>query len=84
MVNGNNSERFSVGPTSGIMTFAVDYDIDNSVMPSSTIVTVKCVDNTDKTGTAKITLTIQVRSTTCIEVDSISGTQSEGHGVKPG
>lgn len=60
MMNGNNSERFSVGPTSGVMTFAMDYDIDNSAMPSSTIVTVQCIDNTGKTGTAKITLNIQV------------------------
>lgn len=55
---GNNSNRFSIDPNSGIISFAVDYNIDNGAMPSSVILTVVCTDTTSKTGTSKVEVTI--------------------------
>ncbi|KAJ8321882.1 hypothetical protein KUTeg_000353 [Tegillarca granosa] len=54
---GNNSERFSIANT-GLISFAVDYNIDNSAMASTVILTVKCVDTTGQTGTTKVQITI--------------------------
>ncbi|XP_061176116.1 protocadherin Fat 1-like isoform X2 [Saccostrea echinata] len=55
---GNNSNRFSIDASSGIISFAVDYDIDNSAMPSNVILTVVCTDSTSTTGTSKVEITI--------------------------
>uniref|UniRef100_K1QTH8 Cadherin EGF LAG seven-pass G-type receptor 2 n=1 Tax=Magallana gigas TaxID=29159 RepID=K1QTH8_MAGGI len=55
---GNNSNRFSIDANSGIISFAVDYNIDNGAMPSSVILTVVCTDTTSKTGTSKVEVTI--------------------------
>lgn len=54
--------RFSIDANSGIISFAVDYNIDNGAMPSSVILTVVCTDTTSKTGTSKVEVTITVRN----------------------
>lgn len=59
-MNGNNSERFTIDSTSGVMTYAVDYDVDQNAMPSIVQMTVQCRDSLAKTGTALIVLTIRV------------------------
>ncbi|XP_022292040.2 protocadherin Fat 1-like isoform X1 [Crassostrea virginica] len=56
--SGNNSNRFSIDSSSGIISFATDYNIDNGAMPSSVILTVVCTDPTSKTGTSKVEITI--------------------------
>lgn len=60
LMNGNNSERFTIDSTSGVMTYAVDYDVDQNAMPSIVQMTVQCRDSLAKTGTALIVLTIRV------------------------
>ncbi|XP_048729056.1 cadherin EGF LAG seven-pass G-type receptor 2-like isoform X2 [Ostrea edulis] len=55
---GNNSNRFSIDSSSGIVSFAVNYDIDNNAMPSNVILTVVCTDSTSVTGTAKVEITV--------------------------
>nr|XP_019928267.2 protocadherin Fat 3 [Crassostrea gigas] len=59
LMNGNNSERFTIDSTSGVMTYAVDYDVDQNAMPSIVQMTVQCRDSLAKTGTALIVLTIR-------------------------
>ncbi|XP_052673753.1 protocadherin gamma-C4-like [Crassostrea angulata] len=59
LMNGNNSERFTIDSTSGVMTYAVDYDVDQNAMPSTVQMTVQCRDSLAKTGTALIVLTIR-------------------------
>ncbi|KAK3087337.1 hypothetical protein FSP39_004813 [Pinctada imbricata] len=55
---GNNSQRFSIDSSSGIVTFAVNYDIDGNAMPSNVILTVECSDPSSNTGTAILDITI--------------------------
>ena len=45
---------------SGIISYATDYDIDNSAMPSTVYMTVQCQDTTGQTGTSKILIYISV------------------------
>ncbi|XP_048729924.2 protocadherin-like protein [Ostrea edulis] len=59
LVNGNNSERFHLDSTSGIMTYAVDYDVDQNTMPSTVQLTVRCIDSLGKTGTTLLIITIR-------------------------
>ncbi|XP_061186596.1 cadherin-23-like [Saccostrea echinata] len=59
LMNGNNSERFQIDGTSGIMTYAVDYDVDQNAMPSSLQLTVRCTDSLGKTGTTLLFMTIR-------------------------
>lgn len=65
--------RFSIDANSGIISFAVDYNIDNGAMPSSVILTVVCTDTTSKTGTSKVEVTITVRNSigTCRITESL-------------
>ncbi|KAL3891722.1 hypothetical protein ACJMK2_003972 [Sinanodonta woodiana] len=64
LYNANNSDRFTINSSTGsTMGFAVNYDIDNNVMPSKVILTVLCKDNGGstgviKTGSTQITITI--------------------------
>lgn len=60
LMNGNNSERFTIDSTSGVMTYAVDYDVDQNAMPSTVQLTVQCRDSLAKTGTTLLVLTIRV------------------------
>lgn len=58
----NNSDRFSID-SDGVITFNTDYDVDNSAMPSSVVLTVYCIDSghidgTRETGSAQVTITI--------------------------
>jgi hypothetical protein len=63
----NFSDRFWVDSTTGVFTFNTDYDVDNSNMPSSVVMTVNCIDSghidgVSLTGTAQVTVTIEVSS----------------------
>jgi hypothetical protein len=60
LANGNNSQRFNLDSTSGIMTFAVDYDVDQNAMPSTVQLTVRCTDSLGKTGTTLLVITVRV------------------------
>ncbi|XP_078334125.1 protocadherin Fat 4-like [Crassostrea virginica] len=59
LLNGNNSQRFQIDSTSGVMTYAVDYDVDQNAMPSNVQLTVQCRDSLGKTGTALLIITIR-------------------------
>ena len=61
LLNGNNSQRFQIDSTSGVMMYAVDYDVDQNAMPSNVQLTVQCRDSLGKTGTALLIITIRVR-----------------------
>ncbi|OWF38514.1 cadherin-23-like [Mizuhopecten yessoensis] len=54
----NNSERFTIDASTGVIGFAVNYDIDNSAMPSTVILTVECKDATSQTGTTNVQISI--------------------------
>ncbi|CAC5414359.1 unnamed protein product [Mytilus coruscus] len=57
-LNGNGSERFTMDASSGLISYATDYDIDNSAMPSTVYLNVKCQDITGETGNASVIIYI--------------------------
>lgn len=57
-LNFNNSNRFSIHSSTGVITYAVDYDIDNNAMPALVYLTVICTDTTSQTGTSQVGITI--------------------------
>ncbi|XP_076456442.1 cadherin-99C-like isoform X2 [Babylonia areolata] len=59
LLTGNNSERFRYNRITDKLTFNVDYDVDNSNMPSQVMITIYAVDSHRATGTAKIEINIQ-------------------------
>ncbi|XP_033727478.1 LOW QUALITY PROTEIN: cadherin-23-like [Pecten maximus] len=54
----NNSERFTIDGSTGVIGFAVDYDIDNNAMSSTVILTAVCTDATGQTGTTNVEIVI--------------------------
>ena len=54
LLTGNNSERFFYNTATDRLTFNVDYDVDNNVMPTNVIITIYAVDSNLATGTAKV------------------------------
>lgn len=54
----NNSERFTIDASTGVIGFAVDYDIDNGAMASTVILTAVCTDATGETGTTNVEIII--------------------------
>ncbi|KAK7483133.1 hypothetical protein BaRGS_00025629 [Batillaria attramentaria] len=58
LAQGNNSERFRYDRIRDRLTFNVDYDVDNSNMPTNVIVTIQAVDSIRATGSAKIQINI--------------------------
>ncbi|VDI39040.1 Hypothetical predicted protein [Mytilus galloprovincialis] len=57
-LNGNGSERFTMDASSGLISYATDYDIDNNAMPSTVYLNVKCQDATGETGNASVIIYI--------------------------
>ncbi|KAK7469931.1 hypothetical protein BaRGS_00036035 [Batillaria attramentaria] len=56
---GNNSERFTYSSATDTVSFAVDYDVDNNVMPTTAIVTIQVTDPLGLTATSQITITVE-------------------------
>ncbi|CAG2185246.1 unnamed protein product [Mytilus edulis] len=50
--------RFAIDASTGIIDYAVHYDIDNSAMPYLVYLTVICTDTTSKTGTSQVEITV--------------------------
>lgn len=46
--------------STGLMNYAVNYDVDQNAMPSVVYLTAKCTDLTGQTGTTGLTIFIQV------------------------
>lgn len=65
-LNGNGSERFTMDASSGLISYATDYDIDNNAMPSTVYLNVKCQDATGETGNASVIIYIHVILLKCI------------------
>lgn len=59
LLPGNNSERFTYLTSTNRLTFAVNYDVDNSAMPTKVIVTIQAKDAQGLTGTSQITINVQ-------------------------
>ncbi|KAJ8322391.1 hypothetical protein KUTeg_000862 [Tegillarca granosa] len=59
LVNANNSGRFTMAGSTGLMNYAVNYDVDQNAMPSVVYLTAKCTDLTGQTGTTGLTIFIQ-------------------------
>ena len=61
LISDTNSDRFSMDPSTGILTYAVEYDLDNpSSMTTPVLLNVYCKDGGNLTSAAQITLTIEV------------------------
>ena len=66
LLPGNNSQRFNYVDTRDQLTFAVDYDVDNGVMPQNVIVTIEARDAQGLTATSQITITVaDINDNTC-------------------
>ncbi|XP_061186656.1 protocadherin Fat 4-like [Saccostrea echinata] len=58
LVASTNSKLFNISKSTGVITYAVDYDIDRAHPQNLTIV-VKCTDKHGETGTATVSLYIK-------------------------
>lgn len=58
LVTSTNSNLFNISKTTGVITYAVDYDIDKT-HPQNISVIVKCTDTFGETGTATVSLYIK-------------------------
>ncbi|XP_053393325.1 protocadherin Fat 4-like [Mercenaria mercenaria] len=53
----SHSTYFSIDGTSGVITFATNYDVDTSY-PTNVLLTAVCTDSAGKTGTATVNVTV--------------------------
>jgi hypothetical protein len=62
---GDDLQHFEINDTSGQLTFAVDYDIDEDNMPSTVLLELSCVDSGGLSGTTTVTVHITDRNDNC-------------------